>query len=60
MGSPAQGIHGPFGMSPEEGHENGQRAGTPLLWVKCWRGGVVQPREENDLNVAFSIYKEGL
>ena len=43
-------------MSPEEGHENGLRAGTLLLQRKAERVGVVQPGEEKalgDLIAAF-------
>ena len=42
----AQGRHGPVGADPEEGHKNRQRAGTPLLWGKTERVGVIQPGEE--------------
>lgn len=31
LGPPAQEQHGPVTAGPEEGHENGQRAGAPLL-----------------------------
>lgn len=30
----------------EEGHENGQRAGTPLLWRQAQGVGAAQPGEE--------------
>ena len=30
----------------EEGHTNDPRAGTPLLWGKAERVGVIQPEEE--------------
>ena len=44
--SSAQERHGPVGAGPEEGHKNDQRDGTPLLWGKAERVGVVQPGEE--------------
>jgi len=42
----AQGRHGPAGVSPEEGHNNDQRDGTPLLWGKAERTGAVYLGEE--------------
>jgi len=33
-------------MGPEEGLKNNQKAGTPLLWGKAERVGVVQPVQE--------------
>ena len=42
----AQERHGPVGAGPEEGHKNDQRAGTPLLWGKAERDGVVRSGEE--------------
>ena len=37
---------GCVGASPEEGHEDGQRAGVPLLWGQAKRVGAVQSGEE--------------
>jgi len=42
----AQQSHGPIGVGQEEGHKNNQRDGTPLLWGKAERVGVVRPGEE--------------
>ena len=38
--------HGPIEVSPEEGHKNHSRGGTPLLWGKAERVGAVQPAED--------------
>ena len=48
------------GASPEEGHEDDQRAGAPLLWGQAERVGVAQPGEEKaprDLIAAFQYLK---
>ena len=42
----AQERHGSVGAGSEEGHNNDQRAGTPLLWGKAERAGAVQPGKE--------------
>ena len=49
LGSLAKERHGPVGAGPEEGHKNGQRAGTSLLGGKAERAGAVQPGEEKAL-----------
>jgi len=46
--------HGPVEAGPEEGHKNDQRDGTPLLWGKAERVGVVQSGEENSLGRPYS------
>ncbi|GAB0188286.1 hypothetical protein GRJ2_001293900 [Grus japonensis] len=46
LGSPAQERHGAGGASPEEGHKNDQKAGTPLLRRRAERIRFVQPGEE--------------
>ena len=33
-------------MGPEEGHEDDQRAGAPLLWRQAEGSGLIQPGEE--------------
>jgi len=43
---PVEDRHGPVRASPEEGHENCHRAGTPLLQGKTERVVVAQPGEE--------------
>jgi len=61
--SPGQERSGPVGAGAEEGHEDLQRAGTPLLWRKAKGVGVVQPGEEKVSGRTYcgvSIYKEGL
>ena len=41
--------HGCVGAGPEEGHEDNQRAGVPLLRGQAKRVGAVQPGEEQTL-----------
>jgi len=36
------------------GHKNNQKAGTPLLWGKAERVGIVQPGEEKALETPYS------
>ncbi|PKU45669.1 rna-directed dna polymerase from mobile element jockey- hypothetical protein [Limosa lapponica baueri] len=45
-GPPAKEGHGPVGESPEECHEDDQRAGEPVLWRQVERVVVVQPGQE--------------
>ena len=42
----AQDRHRPVGVGPEEGHQNVERVGTPLLWEMADRVGAVQPGKE--------------
>ena len=59
----AQERHGPVRAGPEDGHKNGQRDGTPLLWGKAERDGAVQPGEEKAVGRPYgdtSILKGGL
>jgi len=42
----AQEVHGPLRAGPEEGHEDDQRAGVPLLGGQAEGVGAVQPGEE--------------
>lgn len=47
-------------MGPEEGQEDDQRAGAPLLWRGAETIGVVQPWEKEslgDLTMAFQYLK---
>ena len=50
-------------MSPEEGHQNDQRHGTPLLRGKAETVTVVQPGEETGPRTTYSslpVSEEGL
>ena len=50
-------------MSPEEGHEDYQRAGVPLLQRQAERVRVVQPGEERVLGrpyIGLLVPQEGL
>jgi len=62
----AQDRRGPVGAGPEEGCQNGLRAGTPLQWGKAERVGAVQPGEKKaagtpycSLLVPEGAYKRG-
>jgi len=46
---PAQEECGADGMGLEEGQEDGQRAGAPLLWRKAEGVGLIQLGEEKAL-----------
>ena len=50
----AQDRHGSVGEGPEEGYKNDLQAGTPLLWGKAERVGVVQTGEERALGRPYS------
>ncbi|KAK4827389.1 hypothetical protein QYF61_017794 [Mycteria americana] len=52
--SSAQEGHGAVEASPEKGHENDLRAGTPLLQGQAERVGVVQPGEEKAVGRPYS------
>ncbi|GAB0189971.1 cAMP-dependent protein kinase inhibitor alpha [Grus japonensis] len=61
--SSVQERHGPIGVGPEEGHEDDQEDGTPLLLGQAERVGVVQPGEEKALARPYSslpVLKGGL
>ena len=60
---PVQERHEPVRVGPEEGHKNGLRTGTPLLWRKAEKVGVVQPGEEKAAGRCYCglpILKRGL
>ena len=62
-GALAQEGHGCIGAGPEEGHEDDQRSGVPLLRGQAERVGVVQPGEGKALGLPYSILpvpEEGL
>lgn len=46
LGPLAQERQGTFGVSPEEGHKNNQRAGVPLPWGRTETVRVVQLKEK--------------
>jgi len=50
----AQERHGAAGASPEEGHKNDLRDGTPLLQGQAERVGAVQPGEEKAVGRPYS------
>ncbi|PKU49662.1 protein themis isoform x2 [Limosa lapponica baueri] len=52
--SPVKERHEPVGASPEEGHEDDQRAGTPPIMAQIERVGVVQPGEEKTQGRSYS------
>lgn len=43
-------------MGLEEGQEDGQRAGAPLLWREAEKVGIVQLVEENSLGKPYSSF----
>ena len=50
----------PVGANPEEGHEDDQRAGAPLIWKQSDRAGAVQTGEEKApgrLHSSFPVSK---
>jgi len=51
---PAQEGHGAVGAGPEEGYEDDQRAGAPLLWGEAERAGALQPGEKKALRRSYS------
>ena len=54
LGPPAQGGHGPVGVSPEEGYKVDQRPETPFLQRELKSVGVVQPGKEKALGRPYS------
>jgi len=46
VGPPAQSRCGTVGVGPEEGHENAERAGAPLLWRQAEGAELIQCGEE--------------
>lgn len=49
LGPPPWEGYGPVGLSPEESHQDIQKAGAPLLWREVERVGLLQPGEEKVL-----------
>ena len=46
LGAPTSEGHGCVGAGPDEGHEDDQRVGAPLLQGQAEGAGAVQPGEE--------------
>ncbi|TRZ26123.1 hypothetical protein HGM15179_000973 [Zosterops borbonicus] len=57
LGSPAWEGHGPAGVSPEEDHNNDQRAGAPLLCRQTDRAGAAQSGQAKALGRPYHSFQ---